>query len=100
MCEVCGRPRKRGAKRFCSSQCYGKWLEGRDGKESNRWRDARWLTPNGYVYMTVRGQNKLEHRVIVERILGRPLRPGEVVHHRNGIKSDNHPDNLVLTSDA
>jgi hypothetical protein len=40
----------------------------------------------------------LEHRLIVSKILGRPLEPGEVVRHRDGNMSNNDVDNLVLGS--
>lgn len=36
------------------------------------------------------------HRVVMERKLGRKLRPGEVVHHIDGDKRNNDPDNLML----
>lgn len=42
---------------------------------------------NGYV---------IEHVLVAERMLGRPLKPGEEVHHRNRIRADNRPENLQV----
>jgi hypothetical protein len=36
----------------------------------------------------------------MQDIIGRPLVKGETVHHKNGIRNDNRPENLELWSEA
>lgn len=55
-------------------------------------RDGR----SPYKYVTVDGQLIREHRHVMEQVLGRKLKPNEVVHHKDGNKKNNSPDNLEV----
>ena len=41
-------------------------------------------------------QQYYEHRANAEWSVDRPLEMGEIVHHRNCDRNDNHPDNLQV----
>lgn len=46
------------------------------------------------------GRWQLQHRLVMERVLGRPLAAREQVHHIDGRKDNNHPDNLEVWARA
>lgn len=58
------------------------------------WRQSS----EGYLYRFANGEKQLQHRVVMEEHLGRPLWPDETVHHKNGDRSDNRLQNLELWS--
>ena len=57
-------------------------------------RNKRLNTGKGKSYAKLYGRH--EHRVVAERMLGRKLKKGEIVHHIDGNKRNNVEDNLIV----
>jgi HNH endonuclease len=50
----------------------------------------------GYRLISVKGKRLVEHRYVASQMLGRPLTPDEIVHHKDGNRRNNSPDNLQV----
>ena len=81
-----------------------RFLIGHRGRLGRHSRNAslatgRRLTRTGYVDVigvVGRGRHRLEHTLIVERVLGRKLPAGAVIHHVDGNRTNNANSNLVV----
>ena len=70
------------------------------GDANPAWKGGRRQRADGYWLVQTPDGERLEHRVVMERKLGRHLRDDEIVHHADEDKSNNDPENLEVMSQS
>ena len=95
---------KNGQGKLCSKKCYGKWKsKNLIGEKATGWKGGKHKNNKGYILIHKRNHpfcSKkgyiMEHRIVMEKHLGRYLKPLERIHHIDGNPSNNSIKNLKL----
>lgn len=84
---------------YCENSCRIKYA---CGERNSNWKGGRKTDSHGYIWLYVpehphsRDRYVREHRLVMEKYLGRYLKENEVVHHKDGDKKNNNISNLEL----
>lgn len=89
-CLHCGKELPSKKKDYCSGECRNADMK----SESYKHNEDRYISTK----VTSFGRKVRQHRAVMERVLGRKLRPDEHVHHKDGSKTNNSPENLEVLS--
>ena len=111
---------KKGLGKYCNKKCFGKSEKGKKftiehrknmsenhrtkhGFKSGHYKGGKYKNSQGYIMILIpthpQANNQgyvREHRIILEKKIGRYLHRWEISHHKNRIKNDNKPENLRL----